>query len=104
MLVHDDTETVDKLRVYDQGVQFDDSAVFGVSSPACAYRTGDVVRPKLDDAEPLRLEVGHFLECVRTGRAPRTGARAGLRVVRAVEAAERALRSGRPVSLEPERW
>ena len=101
MLVYDETENVEKLRVYDRGARLDDVEAGGASS--LTYRTGDVVSPKLDDAEPLQVEIDHFVDCVRTGRSPRTGARAGLRVVRAVEATERALRSGQPVYLEPER-
>lgn len=102
MLVYDDTLNVEKLKVYDQGVRIEEPQTFGEYQ--LSYRTGDIVSPQLDNTEPLRVEVEHFLDCVRTGQPPRTDARTGLRVVRALEATERALLSGQPVHLEPERW
>ena len=102
MLVYDDTLNVEKLKVYDQGVRVGEPETFGEYQ--LSYRTGDIVSPQIENTEPLRVEVEHFLDCVRTGHPPRTGARSGLRVVRALEATERALRSGQPIHLEAERW
>jgi len=98
MLVYDDTENVEKLKIYDQGVDYKDPETFGEYQ--LSYRTGDIVSPRLPGTEPLRLEVEHFLECIRTGQRPRTDGYSGLRVVEALEAAETSLRTGKPVHLE----
>lgn len=92
MLMYDDTENVEKVKVFDHGVDYRDPETFGEFQ--LAYRTGDIVSPKLDSAEPLGTEARHFLECVRTGRTPDTDGLAGRAVVAALEAAERSLASG----------
>ena len=101
MLVYDDTENIEKVKLYDQGVDFRDPETFGEFQ--LSYRTGDIVSPKLPSTEPLRSEMSHFLECVRTGAKPRTDGASGLRVVEALAAAEQSLRQGVPVTLDPER-
>ena len=97
MLVYDDTQTIEKVKLYDQGVSFKDPETFGEFH--LSYRTGDIVSPKLDSQEPLRTEMTHFLECIREKKRPLTDGLSGLRVVRALEAAERSLTSGLPVEL-----
>lgn len=97
MLVYDDTENVEKLKIYDQGVDYKDPETFGEYQ--LSYRTGDIVSPRLSNQEPLRMEVEHFLECVRTGADPITNGASGLEVVRSLEAAERSLTLGRPIEL-----
>jgi len=57
-----------------------------------SYRTGDIVSPHLDAREPLAVEAEHFVDCVRTGSRPKTDGASGLRVVRALEEAERWMR------------
>jgi len=98
MLVYDDTENVEKLKIYDQGVDYKDPESFGEYQ--LSYRTGDIVSPRLANTEPLRMEIEHFLECVRTGATPKCDGHSGLRVVEALEAAETSLRTGKPVQLE----
>jgi len=89
MLLYDDTEVVEKVKVFDHGVDFEEPQTFGEFH--LAYRTGDIVAPKLDTVEPLRFEAMHFLECVREGKRPITDGQAGLRVVASLEAAEASL-------------
>jgi predicted dehydrogenase len=97
MLLYDDTEAVEKVKLFDHGVDFKDPESFGQFQ--LSYRTGDILAPKLDSTEPLFLEASHFIECIENGVRPVTDGLAGLRVVRALEAAEEALRSGRRVSI-----
>lgn len=100
MLVYDDTENIEKVKVYDQGVDFRDPETFGEFQ--LSYRTGDIVSPRLASKEPLHDEMNHFLDCVESGATPRTDGRCGLRVVESLEAAQRALESGMPVDLPKE--
>ncbi len=99
MLVYDDTENIEKIKIYDQGVEFNDPEDFGEFQ--LSYRTGDIVSPRLPNTEPLKIEMEHFLECIRLGQQPRSDGASGLEVVRALDAAERSLSlGGLPVSLE----
>ena len=91
MVVYDDNEAVEKVKVYDRGIDRQ-PASFGEFQ--LTYRSGDILSPRLDNTEPLRLECEHFLDCVRTGREPDTGARSSVDVVRVIQAAERSLRHG----------
>ena len=91
MALYDDTESVEKVKVFDHGVDYKDPETFGEFH--LSYRTGDIVAPKLDTVEPLFAEASHFIECVTTGKRPITDGVAGLRVVASLEAAERSLRN-----------
>jgi len=99
MAVFDDMEAQEKVRVYDKGAeQTGDYASFG---DYIGIRFGDIWIPRVNPAEPLRLECLHFLECVREGKAPRSDGDNGLRVVRLLEAASRSLEAdGAPVRIE----
>ncbi len=92
MLLYEDTEPVESIKVFDHRVEFDTPESFGQFQ--LSYRTGDIVSPRVDSYEPLMAEVRHFLECVSTGALPRTDGASGLRVVRALEAAEASITSG----------
>jgi predicted dehydrogenase len=91
MVVYDDLEPVEKVKVYDRGVDRQ-PASFGEYQ--LTYRSGDILSPRLDTTEPLYLECAHFLECIQTGREPDTSPRSGVEVVRVIQAAERSLRLG----------
>ncbi|MDX6690796.1 MAG: hypothetical protein QOG15_2253, partial [Solirubrobacteraceae bacterium] len=80
MATFDDMDLERKVTIYDKG--FDQS-----SSSYGEYitRAGDIYSPRISNAEPLRLEVEHFIECVREGTAPRSDGESGLRVVRVLE-------------------
>ncbi len=99
MAVFDDMEPVEKIRLYDKGV--DAPADFRSYGEFLTLRSGDVYIPKLSMEEPLLVECRHFLECVREKRRPLTDGRAGLAVVRVLEAAAASLRTGgTPVPVE----
>jgi len=100
MIVYDDTEPLEKLRIYDARVEapahYDTFAEFTYS-----YHYGDVYIPHIKQDEPLKLECQHFLDCIRGVTTPLTGGRDGLKVVQVLEAAARSLRQeGRPVVLD----
>ncbi|MCE5254884.1 MAG: Gfo/Idh/MocA family oxidoreductase, partial [Actinomycetia bacterium] len=61
MLLYDDTENVEKVKIFDHGVDFRDPRTFGEYQ--LSYRTGDIISPKISGSEPLFLEASHFLEC-----------------------------------------
>jgi predicted dehydrogenase len=86
MATFDDMELERKLTIYDKG--FDESADTWGEYIA---RSGDVTSPRIPNAEPLRLECEHFVECVRTGATPRSDGRSGLRVVRVLAELQAAL-------------
>jgi predicted dehydrogenase len=89
MVVYDDVQAVEKVKVYDQGVDKLEGDELRRS-----YRAGDIHSPRIPVTEALQLEMRHFIECVRDGENPRSDGEAGLRVVRVLEAAMRSLRSG----------
>ncbi len=92
MLVYNDMETTEKLRVYDRGVTV--TTQEGIYQTLVDYRTGDVWAPKIDNREALAVECQHFVECVRSRKTPVTSARDGLAVVRLLDAAARSLACG----------
>lgn len=100
MIVYDDNEADQKIKVYDKGVM-KPTQPDEIYKMLINYRVGDMWAPKLEQGEALRREAVHFLECVGSGKQPVTGGEAGLRVVRVLEAAGRSLRQrGIPVDLE----
>jgi predicted dehydrogenase len=91
MVLYDDTKPDEQVRLYDHGVDFPEPSTFGEFE--LSYHTGDIIAPRLDTSEPLRVEAEHFLECVESGDRPLSDGAAGLRVVRVLEAAEQSLNS-----------
>jgi predicted dehydrogenase len=89
MLVYDDTEHLEQVKLFDKGVSFKDPDTFGEYQ--LSYRTGDIVSPKIESFEPLQAEVSDFLGSVLYKRRPRSDGESGLRVVQVLEAAERSL-------------
>ena len=98
MLMYDDTEAVEKVKIFDQGVDYKDPETFGEFQ--LSYRTGDIYTPRVDNTEPLSLEAAHFVECVSTGACPITDGVAGRSVVAALEAAQHSLDGGVNVARE----
>lgn len=93
MVVYDDVENLEKIKVYDKGVEvLPYTDTFGEFQ--CSYRYGDVVIPNIRFTEPLRLECQHFVECISSGSRPLTCGRNGLKVIRVLEAAQRSLHHG----------
>ena len=98
MLVWNDLEADEKLRVYDKGVKMNSQE--GVYELLVSYRTGDMWAPQLEQVEALREELGYFVECVSSGQDPHNDGFAGLRVVKMLEAATESLKNkGALVSL-----
>jgi predicted dehydrogenase len=98
MLVWNDLEPDEKIKVYDKGV--DVTSGQGVYELLVSYRSGDVWAPRVDQTEALKLELGYFVDCILTDQAPFNDGAAGLRVVRLLEAAEHSLKErGRIVAL-----
>jgi predicted dehydrogenase len=93
MAVYDDIEPLEKIRLYDKGVDGPRYHMEFGDFPF-SYRYGETRSPYLVEEEPLKAEARHFVECVRTGAQPRTDGRGGLDVVRVLEAADRSLASG----------
>lgn len=91
MLVYDDVSSLEKIRVYDKGVDmpphYDSFGEFKLS-----YRFGDILTPRLDEAEPLKVECRHFVECIESNAKPRSNGDDGLGVVRVLEAASESMR------------
>ena len=99
MIVYDDIEMSEKLKVYDKGITLDqdDDTVY---QRHVGYRSGDMWAPRLDNVEALGIETEHFIECIETGRQPLSSGQAGLRVVRILEAASRSMANhGQPIEL-----
>src|SRR5262249_17542030 len=90
MVVWNDLEPGEPVKVYDRGVQV--TSERGIHELLVSYRSGDMWAPRIDRTEPLQLETRLFLDCVASGATPPNDGRAGLRVVRMLEAADASLR------------
>lgn len=102
MVVYDDLQVTEKVKLYDSGVQRLELNARTRAELQRTYRIGDVISPRLDVTEPLRIECTHFVECVRTGARPRTDGESGVDVVQVLEAATRSLKEGgRTIDLTP---
>jgi predicted dehydrogenase len=101
MIVYDDLEQSEKIKVYDKGITLDrkqdPEKIYEV---LVGYRTGDMLAPNLDMKEALAVEAAHFVRCIEEKQRPITDGAAGLRVVEILEAASKSMRDrGRPVEL-----
>ena len=93
MVVYDDVEPVEKIRIYDRGVEVSSSPNVP-DEIGCSYRHGDVVIPSIRFAEPLRLECQHFIDCINDGTEPQSSGRVGAKVVTILESANQSLQDG----------
>lgn len=92
MVVFDDMEPREKLRIYDKGV--DRPPEYGSFGESLAIREGDIFIPRIPTVEPLAAELAHFVRAARGTEPPRADAEDGVRVVRVLEAASRSLARG----------
>ena len=98
MLVWNDLEADEKIKIYDKGVQM--TSREGVYELLVSYRSGDVWAPKVEQTEALKVELGYFLDCIKRSETPINDGEAGLRIVRLLEAADRSLNArGRMIEL-----
>ncbi len=101
MILYDDLEPDEKVKIYDRGVNLSGSqGEEQVYQSLVNYRSGDMWAPKIDRTEPLLTEMKHFIDCVKNKKQPLTDGLAGWRVVKVLESANQSLVSGgRPVEL-----
>jgi predicted dehydrogenase len=92
MILYDDLEPSEKVKIYDKGVTISQSPE-AVYEMLVSYRSGDMWAPRLDAIEALQTEALHFIDCIENKKQPETDGQAGLRLVRTVEAAEKSLRA-----------
>lgn len=103
MVVYDDVSSAEPLKIFDHGVVYEDPETFGQYH--LSYRTGDVLAPKLDTAEPIATQLEDFMNAIRTGQQPRADMELARRVVTMVETAEESLHiGGSPVVLSNVAW
>ena len=91
MILYDDLEPSEKIKVYDKGISVTPRQE-DVYKMLVSYRSGDMWAPRLDNTEALQTEAQHFIECIDKGSRPDTDGLAGLRMVNMIEAAETSLR------------
>lgn len=92
MILYDDLEPSEKVKLYDKGIRVSQSPE-AVYEMLVSYRSGDMWAPRLDNTEALYTEALHFIDCIENSKRPITNGDAGLRLVRMVEAAEKSLRA-----------
>jgi predicted dehydrogenase len=98
MLVWNDLDADEKIKVYDKGVEIQNGE--GVRDLLVSYRSGDMWSPKVEPTEALKAETTYFVDCVSKNERPFNDGAAGLRVVKMLEAADKSLKDqGRPVQL-----
>lgn len=98
MVEFDDVHPVEKIRIYDKGV--DRPPTFTEYAQFLSIRNGDIHIPHVPMVEPLERETRHFLDCIVQGKRPLTDGHSAMRVVRVLEAAQKSLESdGAPVSV-----
>ena len=100
MIVYDDLEPAEKVKVYDKGITVTNN-LESLYSMLIGYRTGDMWAPNLAPSEALQVAVQHLLECIAQKKRPMTDGEAGLRVVRILESAGQSMKEqGRPVEIK----
>jgi predicted dehydrogenase len=90
MLVWNDIEVDEKIKIYDKGVQM--GSAEGVYQMLVSYRTGDMWAPKVEQVEALKMEANYFVDCILNNKTPFNDGQAGLRIVRMLEAADESLK------------
>jgi predicted dehydrogenase len=102
MIIYDDLDPSEKIKVYDKGVDFTDDPK-KIEQMRVGYRTGDMWAPQLEVTEALRVECAHFVDCINRHLVPKSDGKLGLRVVEIIEAANRSMRNkGETVYLQPQ--
>lgn len=100
MILYDDNQPSEKIKIYDKGVEMI-STKEDLYHMKVQYRVGDMYAPKVEDLEALALETTHFVECINNGTQPITGGLAGLEVVKILEASKKSLEgNGIPIDLD----
>jgi predicted dehydrogenase len=92
MIVWDDNQPSEKVRVYDKGIEVIETAD-QVYNTLIQYRTGDMHCPKIDSTEALTVEISHIVDCIENSKQPIVGAKEGLMVVKILEAAQKSIKN-----------
>jgi predicted dehydrogenase len=92
MLVWDDLESDEKIKIYDRGVEFKNGD--GIHKLLVSYRSGDMYAPRISGTEALQIEAGYFMECIEKNIEPHNNGEAGLKVVKMLEATDKSLKAG----------
>jgi hypothetical protein len=101
MIVYDDLQPSEKIKVYDKGVDVVDSQE-ELYQLLVSYRTGDMWSPQISSKEALLTEIEHFAACIQDGTTPITSGFSGLRVVEMLEKASLSLQQrGHPIEFSP---
>lgn len=91
MIVFDDMETSEKLKIYDKGIEVTNRE--GVYETLVQYRTGDMLSPKIPQTEALAVATQHFIDCILNDKTPLTDGISGLNVVRILEASTESIKN-----------
>lgn len=89
MLVYDDGEPNEKIKIYDKGIDVKNPESFGEYQ--LIYRTGDMFVPRIENVEPLKIEMEDFVECIETRKNPISDGEFGLKIVETIQIADRIL-------------
>lgn len=93
MVVFDDLNPDEKIKIYDKGITFNKKSQDKVYESLVQYRIGDMHSPKIESSEALKVEIAHIVDCIKhPEKKPLTGGEAGLRVVRLLEACQHSLK------------
>ncbi len=94
MVVFDDLDPAEKIKIYDKGIELSNENKKSVYQCMVQYRIGDMYAPAISNVEALKVEIDHFADCIENRKNPITDGEGGLRVVRILEAANKSLRRG----------
>ncbi len=94
MIVFDDLDPADKVKIYDKGITFAKTNKKVVYQNIIQYRVGDMYAPNIDNREALKVMVDHLADCLLNKKIPITDGESGLRVVRILEASEKSMKKG----------
>jgi len=101
MVVYDDIENSEKVKVFDKGITVKNGPE-SLYKLLVSYRSGDMYAPRIEITEALQVEARHFADCIENGTTPITDGMSGLRVVSVLEAATRSMKErGRCIQLKP---
>jgi predicted dehydrogenase len=94
MIVFDDLDPAEKIKIYDKGILFEKAEKKVIYQNIIQYRIGDMYAPKIDQTEALKVLVDHLADCIMKQKKPVTDGQSGLRVVRILEAANKSIKKG----------
>jgi len=94
MIVFDDLNVDEKVKVYDRGFKLMHASKDQLYRSLVQYRIGDMYSPRIDTTEALKVEISHLVDCMKSNKRPVTDGEAGLRVIRLLEASQKSLKRG----------